>query len=94
MQMKKLAVLIVAGLSMASRCDECGPNHPTGPCETACKPEPCKPGSYCCADDAGGCCLTGDTCKADAEGPYCEGPSGPIIIVSGVATRPFRKPRH
>lgn len=91
--MKRLIVAVLAAMLCAAHCDECGPNHPTGPCETACKPEPCKPLSYCCApqegDDFGGCCLNGDTCKVDADGPYCEGPTGPIIISGS-----NRKPRQ
>ena len=70
-----IAVVLVSLAATSCAIDRCGPNYPSGPCEIECKPKNCTVGTYCCADQIGGCCDEGWSCIDDGtpEG-HCDPP--------------------
>lgn len=96
MQVKLLLALLVPFVllpvlfSGCNAIDQCGPNSPTGPCETECRPHPCAPNTYCCADAVGDCCPTGYTCEVDAAGGWCDW-DGPVDSLKFGAPRRIRR---
>lgn len=65
--------LLLAPLLLAARCNDCGPQSPTGPCEVDCGSYTCGV-SYACCPDGMLCCPEGDTCMPDDSGGHCDAP--------------------
>lgn len=82
--------LLPLAFSSCKAIDQCGPNHPTGPCTTPCQPQACEARSYCCAED-GRCCPTGWTCEKDETGLWCDG--GTVVLPGSTGTARQRMAR-